>query len=456
MSVVLINPPPKRIIEGGDKPFTPHLGLAYLGATLLENDVPVKVIDTRFLGLNMEETLEHVFSLSPQIVGITAMTHMIVNAHNLAEKIKTKFRDSIIVIGGVHAGELLEQTLLEFPAFDIAVRGEGENTFSELVQELLGKSKPKLEAISGIAYRQNNQVTATPARPLIEDVDSIPLPAWQLLPKSDMYPVMTQRGCPGNCNFCISGRRSMRIRSPEAIVKEMSILVKKFNAKTIGFPDNFGAGKKHAHRILDLILAQDFKVHITVSIRANMISDETLIKKLKEAGCVKVGVGVESGDPDILKKSHKGISQGNVIKAFALLKKYKINHNAYFIIGHPNETIETGKRTIDLMVKINPQSAAIGIMVPYPGTEVYDLAIQGKGGYKLISKNWEDYNKQIGNALELENFSRKQMERLQMWGYIKLYLYNLRFKDLFNVAYSNRKLAWVIIKKIFRKNLAIQ
>ncbi len=195
------------------------------------------------------------------------------------------------------------------------------------------------------------------------------------------------------------------------------------------------------------------KLQWKTGIRANQL-DDALAKKMKAAGCTVIGMGVESGDPEILKNVGKGIKIEHAVNATRIAKENGIKVNLYFIIGHPNETYEKANRTIDLMVKLNPDVAAIGLMVPYPGTQIYDLATSGGGGYKLLSSDWDDYNKQVGNALELESLSRKMMERLQVIGYFKLYLYNFRFRELFKVIYDNRMLALTMFKKIITPKAA--
>ena len=106
--------------------------------------------------------------------------------------------------------------------------------------------------------------------------------------------------------------------------------------------------------------------------------------------------------------------------------------------------------SITLAAKINPDSVAFGIMTPYPGTEVWEMAIRGQGGYKMLSANWEDFNKQIGSALELENLSRKQMELLQLRGYLTVYLRNFRFREMFQAVGINRKRIAFILGKLIK------
>jgi len=119
----------------------------------------------------------------------------------------------------------------------------------------------------------------------------------------------------------------------------------------------------------------------------------------------------------------------------------------FFIIGQPNESKDSIKKTINLAVKMNPQLPMIGLMTPYPGTEVSRMAAAGEGGYRLVSTDWDEYNKQIGGAMEFANLSRSQIEWIQIFAYIKVFLYNFRIRDFLKFAWEYRKGAWSVLKK---------
>jgi len=119
-----------------------------------------------------------------------------------------------------------------------------------------------------------------------------------------------------------------------------------------------------------------------------------------------------------------------------------------FIIGHPHETWESAMRTIDFAVRLDPEQPTIGVMVPYPGTEVAAMAARGEGGYRLLSTDWNDYSKQIGNALAFENLSRRQLETLQMLGYVKVFVYNRRWRDFLRFCWRFRSEGWAVVRKI--------
>ena len=146
----------------------------------------------------------------------------------------------------------------------------------------------------------------------------------------------------------------------------------------------------------------------------------------------------------------KGVTRDDVIRAAGVFREAKLKYSAYFIIGHPNETREAVLDSIDLAAQLNPDSVAFGIMTPYPGTEVWEMATQGRNGYKMLSMNWENFNKQTGSALELENLSRKQMEFLQLKGYLTVYLRNRRYREMFDAIWSNRSRITFILGKLIK------
>jgi radical SAM superfamily enzyme YgiQ (UPF0313 family) len=165
-----------------------------------------------------------------------------------------------------------------------------------------------------------------------------------------------------------------------------------------------------------------------------LVNDE-ILAKAKEANCYKICIGVESGNNDVLKRVHRNYTIEEAHAAVQMIKRHKIRPFTFFILGHPGETHRTLRDTIAAAVRINPFEIGMGIMVPYPGTEIYDLARQSKGGYKLTDADWDAYDRYGGRALTFEKFTYRQLLAYQIVGYLLFFILNGKFKGMFNYVY---------------------
>ena len=451
LKIVLVNPPPFQVLEPEyDTPQFGRQGLAYVAGYLRQFEgYSIEIIDAKFERLKFEETLQRILEKKPDVVGFGAFTCEIKPAAYLARRIKAHNPKIVTVIGGVHVTAIPEQTLREFPSFDIGVHGEGEVTFAELCEAL--KNEKGLNSIPGLVYRTEEGIQLNPPRERIADQDSIPFPAWDLLPPAREYFVMSQRGCPFNCLFCMNPNgRLARPRSIANVMEELQIILDRYRPRRIRFGDElFSVNMNRTHELLDAMIAAGMPEKIDWHAQTHVhFVDGPLFKKMKQAGVWMVGMGIETGDADILKQMGKGTSPEMILRAAKAAREAEVPIITYFILGHPNETLESMKKTIELAVKINPAIPAFGIMVPYPGTEVARMAAEGKGGYRLRSTNWDDYDKQIGGALEFGNLSRTQIEKLQMTAYFKVFLWNHRYWDLIKFCWAYRSEGLALLRKI--------
>lgn len=464
--VALVKPAPPFIVQEHDRPKYPCLGLAYLSAVLKAIGVEVLVIDASFDGIPLGEMVASIVRFNPHILGFTAMTHEIAHVASVALRLRETLPHALMVVGGPHATVTPARTLEEFPVFDLAVVGEGEETFKQIVKELemaCGSrnrdeaegvatiSADRLCLVQGIAWRSGTNVRINQRREFIQDLDSLPFPDYDhLARKIEVYPIFSSRGCPNSCVFCcrVLGNR-IRVRSPQNVLNEIKNAISKFRPKLIDFADEtFTLPKERAMAICDLIINEGLnrKIEWTVQSRVTGVTQE-LFNKMRAAGCVNVDFGIESGNEHTLKRIKKGITLADASNAIAAAKQAGLKTGSYFIIGHPFETAETIRETIKFAAKLNTDSVAFGIMVPYPGTEVYEMATRGEGGYRIISERWEDYDKQLGNALELEGLSRAQLEKWQRKAYLTFYFKNLRLLAIARLMISQRKLLWRMLTK---------
>lgn len=420
-------------------------------------------MDAKFDGLSIDELKDSVLGFEPDVLGFTAMTHEITCVAEVAREFRKMLPESLVLIGGPHATMAAMRTLQEFPFLDVAVIGEGELTLLEianLVNESIGNCScistatmlgEKLESVRGIAWRFENETRMNESRESISDLDSLPFPNYDhIRRKIDVYPVFSSRGCPNQCIFCcrVLGNK-IRVRSPKNVIAEIKYALDRFSPRLVDFADEtFTFPRKRAMEICELMISEDLNKRIKWTAQSRVTGvDREMFDKMKEAGCVNVDFGVESGNPEVLERIKKGITTADAWNAVRAAKKAGLNTGSYFIIGHPFETVETIRDTIRLAAKLNTDTVSFGIMVPYPGTEVYEMALKGDGGYRLISEEWEDYDKQIGNALELEGLGRKELEGWQRRAYVTFYVRNLRFLGMMQLAISQRKLLWKMLKK---------
>jgi len=454
MKTVLVLPPARQVLERKDTPQYQHIGLGYIAAMLEKNNLKVKVVDAKLDRLSFTQTVELIKDLKPDILGISAMTHEIDTAAKLSSQLKHLLGKIFIVIGGVHVTALPKETLNEYPCFDAGIIGEGEYAMLELVKKI-ENSDYDISQIKGVVYRKGTQVLLSESAGRIEDVDLLPFPAWHQFPNASKYIIITSRGCPFSCVFCMQALgRKVRRRSAENVIEEMSrVLDERRPERFLFYDETFTLDKERVYAICDLMIKKGISKRVPWSATTRVDSiDKDILLKMKEAGCDHIEFGVESGDQKILDDIKKKITLKQAENALALAKDMNFHTEGAFILGHPNETLSTAYKTIYFAAKLNPDIAQIGIMVPYPGTEVFEMAKRGEAGYKILSRRWSDYNKQLGNALELDSLSRSDLEKLQLVGYLKLFVMNRRFRDLLKFILNYRREALSFIKNYFRKD----
>jgi radical SAM superfamily enzyme YgiQ (UPF0313 family) len=297
---------------------------------------------------------------------------------------------------------------------DLVVRGEAEDTIVEIMRVLETKFKiqnSKFENIPGLSWRDaNGKVIHNVDRPLREDLDNIPLPAYHLFkierytnlqpltdgldPHARAYTIVTSRGCPYKCTYCskpITGD-TWRARSVDNVVAEWRMLVRDFHATEIGVTDDiWNLDLKRAKEICRRLIAEGINTVPWVTIHGMKVNhtDLELFQLMKAAGCKRVGFGVESGDEYILKRVVKKSQTFDQVRAaFANAKKAGLQTMGFFIFGMPYETEETMEKTIRLALELDPDLANFMIAAPYPGTELWKL-IEREG--ILFSHTWDDY-----------------------------------------------------------------
>ncbi|MBT3408600.1 radical SAM protein [archaeon] len=399
----------------------PPLGLAYLAAVLENDNFNVRILDANALGLSSKEIISYVNDFSPDIIGLSAMTPTINQVHFLAERIKKILPNIKILIGGVHASTMPEDTLKRFSNFDVVVLHEGEKIISELCTKIINNKK--LDKIPGIVFRKGKSIKKNEFRHFIENLDEIPFPARHLLPMkkyksvvSDKFTTMiAMRGCYALCNYCsvpfFSGNK-IRRRSPQNIIEEMSECFYKYGIRHFSFlDDTFTTDKKWVHDFCDFINAS--KLYGNVSwmclTRVDNI-DEKLLIKMKMTGCIKIEFGIESGSQKLLDFSKKGLKKDQVRKAFRLVKKVGIPTLGFLILNMPLETEESIKESKKFVLELDPTFLQVSFATPYPGT---DLEAYAKKNSLWMEKDWNKYIFLKNITMENKSISRKRLIKLK-------------------------------------------
>ena len=382
LHVTLVNPPS----PGGS---TGHwsialLGLGYLAAVLEKDGYEVDVIDCQALNISFETVKNELQKRQPDVVGLTATTVTYNSALRVIRDAKEVCPNCLTVIGGVHVTFWDEEALEECPQLDVVVRKEGEFTLLELVQRLeAGKG---FDGVLGITYRKDGKIVKNADRPYIEDLDSLPFPARHLWPLDqirkieDIFYLTTSRGCVFWCEFCSAVRmfgRRFRMRSVKNVVDELEYLHKTYGATVFTFCDDaFTVDQARAEEICEEIQRRKLEIKWNCGTRVDMLTKELLLK-MKDAGCLSVWAGVESGVQELLDAMGKGIRLEQTIKVFGWLRELGLQPAPNVILGFPGETKKTAWKTIKFVEKISPDYLTYyNIATPFPGTPMYDMVIE--------------------------------------------------------------------------------
>jgi anaerobic magnesium-protoporphyrin IX monomethyl ester cyclase len=377
--VTLVNPP--YPLGSYPHPPFPPLSLGYLAAVLEKNHYKVDVIDCLTLKLSYEEFRNEISKRQPDIVGITSTTLMYKPSLQIAKIAKEVCPKCLTVIGGHHVTFEDEKALQECPALDVVARKEGEYTLLELAERV--EAGKDYYDVLGTTCRKDGKIIRNPDRPFIENLDELPFPARHFWPLdylkeygTVMFDLITSRGCSYWCSFCIEVRvhgRKYRVRSPKNVVDELEFLHKTYGAEYFAFVDaTFTIDKARTEELCEEIINRKLKIKWVCGTRVDMVTKELLLM-MKEAGCVSVWYGIESGTQQVLDDMRKGISLEQTIRAFEWTKQAGLKPDPNAVLGFPGETKETAWETIKFVERLTPDyMGCYTIATPYPGTPLYD------------------------------------------------------------------------------------
>lgn len=417
--MLLVNPTKERLFE------QPSLGLLYIGAALKKAGHSVEYLEGSGKQLEMQIYWRMIWKeFNPDVIGFTVMSPMFNEVKNLAQLIHYEWATKglieprpVIVAGGAHT-TLMPETLLE-AGVDYCILGEGEDTIVDLLNHLHDPHR-----VRGIAWQPpwnagEQLIEYTEKREPLLDLDVLPFPARELLPrkyfKRHSTSILASRGCPYNCSYCQPTLRrlfgsTVRRRSVINVLEEMNQIYHDHGVTHFEFfDDTFTANKKwvvcFCHALQDMVVPEG-KKRITWEIltRVNAI-DEDLLRIMKAAGLTRITFGVESGSQEILDYYRKGTTKEQTRSAFSMCHSLEIHTHALFMLGAPIETLETIAATEKLIKEIKPSSIFISITTPLPYTGLWDECMKNQ----TMTLDWSKINYYHKPSIKLEHLTPDQV-----------------------------------------------
>lgn len=396
---------------GGD---LPPLGITTLAAYLREKGFGVGLLDCCALGLSSDEILDVIRQRDPKAIGISSTTYALPKAAELSNRIRDEFAEKLVVLGGAHANVAPLHAAENYPCFDVVVTGDGELTIHEVMsmfretgydRKAFLADTARLRVVTGILFREGEKVVRTLPRAVIEDLDSLPLPARDLLPMERYIPLPNQykrvpvvhmvtiRGCPYVCTFCDQAGTGARSSSPERTVAEIRECVERYGAREISFwDDTMTFNKKWMREMCERLIAEKLDVVWSCYCAVKTV-DKPLLEIMKAAGCWNIFYGYETGVPELMKNIGVDKKNGNADRIREVnrwTKEAGIEVRGSFMLGLPGETPELAEQTIRFAIELDPEYAQFSITTPYPGTRLYDEIRAGKWG-RLTTEDFSEF-----------------------------------------------------------------
>ena len=405
MRVVLVHPTGSNWIPGKkDLTVTVNrmvpIGLLSIASYLEANGVEVLVHDCLGPGApgGIDANVARILRLEPGLVGFSTTTSGFLDAYQMARKLREARPTLENVFGGIHVSGVGAQLMERFPEIDHLVLGEGEVTLLELAR---GQSP---RAIEGLVWRDGEEVTVNPLRGLVRDLDSLPFPAYQKLkgfPRRYHLPpfsyvrrpgtaLSTSRGCIYECSYCDRSvfKKGFRSNSADYTYEHIEYLRKRFGIRHLNiYDDLFTVNRKRILSLCQRLAAEPLGVQFNCAVRIGH-TDDDLLRSLKEAGCLMVSVGIESGDPELLDRLKTGVTLDMVKETVVRIQENGLRAKGLFMMGVVGDTEESIRRTSDFVIELGLDDMNMSKFTPFPGAPCWDTI----GAEGTFDENWNLMN----------------------------------------------------------------
>jgi radical SAM superfamily enzyme YgiQ (UPF0313 family) len=432
MKVCFILPPdthsiessiPKRL-EGG-KGLYPKLGILYVAA-YVEKQVPgieTSFIDCPALGLDYPGLARKLAAERPDLVALSTLTFNLIDAFKVIRTVKEASPETKVCVGGQHVN-LYPQETLGLDGVDFVVAGEGERSFTWLIQALAaGASDAQLSAIPGLGWKRDGRTGFNPAVDKVPDLDELPFPARHLIDMGRythligkgkrIATLQSSRGCPAACLFCDIRLTKFRQRSPDSVLAEIRMLADEGFDDFFFVDDTITINRKRLRTLAQRLAKEGPRINFKISARVDTVDPE-LLDDLAAAGCYRIHFGVESATPRLLEYMEKGVQPERIEKAFRDTQAAGIGTYAYMMIGIPSETEAEMYNSVDFSIVLKAEYAQFSVCTPYPKTALYQRMLADG----IVPEDyWMDFAKRPTEDFRIRfynpDFNEEDLRRIQ-------------------------------------------
>jgi len=379
----------------------PGMGLLILAAVARQRGYDVHLVDAKAQGAAIDIVSDEIIRLRPDYLGLSATTISVTNGARIADCVKKRLPGITTILGGPHVSAIPERTLEAFPSIDFGIVGEGEHSLFSLLDKL--ESGAATDTVEGLAYRRGDQVCANPRAAYIDDLDEVPMPAWDLLPdfpprfqpslftypRAPVATLITSRGCPFSCVFCdrsTSGRRG-RMHSVDYVMRMCRHLVSLGVRHIIFVDDLFTVRKQRVIELCQAFLDEGLDLTWSCNSHPNLLDADTM-KLMQRAGCWQIAYGIESGSQRVLDVVKREVRIPRMRETLRMTRAAGIRAKGYLMIGHPTEGLDSLAENVAFLKEVELDLCQITKFTPYPGTPAYATVRE----HGTFDEDWEQMN----------------------------------------------------------------